>query len=387
MAKTVENNASDSIGGILYQFYVGLQKCFELNENETILIEKDGDVSNATTQFEVKNFQDPLTDSHVNFWKTLNNWLKPGFDHTKYKSLVLLTTQNYGKESLFKGWNESTVDEKQAILNTIKNSAQKRYQTTLDKLEPGDSQKAPPAVLKIMESVLGDDNIVKIREVIAKFSIADRSECPHDFYDGIKNRYLRLIPTKNKDTVMQALLGFLISPEIVENHWEISNEIFSSAFSDTCSPYVSMTKIFPKKFLNRNISDEQANEYYNLPFVEKIKEIGYDEVIQDAMTHYMFTVNTMVEELGSRTANIDIYESYNQEIIGLISPRYRTACRAASEQNLLNASKDHYDAVMGMPSPTFGAYSDTHIFFKNGTIHLLANDEIYNLSWKLKLGI
>jgi len=62
-------DASDSVEGIVLQFYVALEKCFELGEGESLYIEKDGDVSTSTHQDEVKNFADQLTD-----WGINQNW-------------------------------------------------------------------------------------------------------------------------------------------------------------------------------------------------------------------------------------------------------------------------------------------------------------------------
>ena len=70
-------DASESVEGIIYQFYVALDRCFKLKESESLYVEREGDVSTATEQLEVKRYNDALTDSHINFWNTLNNWLTP----------------------------------------------------------------------------------------------------------------------------------------------------------------------------------------------------------------------------------------------------------------------------------------------------------------------
>jgi hypothetical protein len=57
-----------------YQVLIGLEKCFELEEGQSIWFEKDGDVSlispNALTssQKEVKDYSAALTDHHENLW-------------------------------------------------------------------------------------------------------------------------------------------------------------------------------------------------------------------------------------------------------------------------------------------------------------------------------
>lgn len=64
-----------------------------------------------------------MTDSHLNFWKTLNNWLKPDFDPVKYKSLLLVTTQNYGEKTSFRDWNGTNSANRLTILLSIRDDA------------------------------------------------------------------------------------------------------------------------------------------------------------------------------------------------------------------------------------------------------------------------
>ncbi len=52
------NDVSESIGAIIYQFYIALDKCFELDAGESVFIEKFGDVSNPTYQIEVKQYSE-----------------------------------------------------------------------------------------------------------------------------------------------------------------------------------------------------------------------------------------------------------------------------------------------------------------------------------------
>lgn len=108
-----------------YQVLIGLDKCFSLNEGQSIWFEKDGDVSllapsNAqSTQTEVKDYTAPLTDHHENLWKTLKNWLAPEFDHTQYSVLVLHTTQSFGATTRLKDWNVQSAIQRLQVLKEI----------------------------------------------------------------------------------------------------------------------------------------------------------------------------------------------------------------------------------------------------------------------------
>ncbi|SSR93067.1 Uncharacterised protein [Acinetobacter baumannii] len=72
-----KNSALTTALAFHYQVLIGLEKCFSLEENQAIWFEKDGDVSflaessNESSQIEVKEYADSLTDNHENLWKTL----------------------------------------------------------------------------------------------------------------------------------------------------------------------------------------------------------------------------------------------------------------------------------------------------------------------------
>lgn len=378
------NDASESIGAIIYQFYIALDKCFELGPGESVFIEKFGDVSNPTQQIEVKQYSDNLTNSHLNFWNTINNWLDTGFDHTKFKNLILLTTQDYGPKTQLAKWNNANPEERMAILNEIKETADKRHKTAQSKDEG--KQKGKPEALKLMESALSSELADRLKEILSKIIIADSTPLPTEYYAAIKNKYLKGIPTRNKDVVMNAMLGLLTSPEITGKSFEITEEVFSRQFQDITAQYNSTTIIFPKRLLNATVEEGERNKYLSENYVKKILEIEYEDAIVDAITHYVVTNKTIAEELMNRLSNKQVYDAYHQEIINQIKPKYSTACRNAKEETLINQSKDHYDHIMGLPSPALGNFNDTHIIFKNGTIHILANDETYGITWKLKTG-
>ena len=90
MSSKLKHDASSSIDGTIYQFYIAIDKCFELLDGEKVIIEKYGDVTVSDKyQIEVKHYQEDLTDLHENIWKTIDNWLQNAFDVSHYKNLIL----------------------------------------------------------------------------------------------------------------------------------------------------------------------------------------------------------------------------------------------------------------------------------------------------------
>jgi hypothetical protein len=108
-----------------YQVLIGLDKCFSLEDGQSVWFEKDGDVSLispealASTQTEVKDYAAPLTDHHENLWKTLKNWLAPEFDHAQYGALMLHTTQAFGATTRLKDWNKRSAEQRLQVLKDI----------------------------------------------------------------------------------------------------------------------------------------------------------------------------------------------------------------------------------------------------------------------------
>ncbi len=105
-----------------YQMLIGLDRCFSLEDGQSVWFEKDGDVSlfapdaAQSTQTEVKNYAAPLTDHHENLWKPLKNWLAPEFNHNQYGVLVLHTTQAFGATTRLKDWNAQSAEQRLQVL-------------------------------------------------------------------------------------------------------------------------------------------------------------------------------------------------------------------------------------------------------------------------------
>ena len=87
MNKKLPQNATSSSRGIVYQFYIVLDKANDLITGQSIFVEKYGDVtitgnklvdfSKDNLQIESKSYKEDLTDMHKNFWNTLKNWTRP----------------------------------------------------------------------------------------------------------------------------------------------------------------------------------------------------------------------------------------------------------------------------------------------------------------------
>lgn len=375
--KKVNNDATSTIKGTLYQFYVAIEKCYEMLENESVLIEKDGDISNSNDQIEVKQYKGDLTDSHVNLWKTLNNWLNESFDHTKYKNLILLTSQEIGVKSKLNDWNKKETVDKLKTLQEILEAASKRQ----EKKDAG----AESDTLKLMTSVLEPKKADRLNEILSKFIILDSNPLAEEYYEQIKQKHCKGILPKNKDSFLRSILGYILEPKSVENNWEITYQAFSDVITELTSKYCSETKVFPTKFTSYEASTEEKKEIEKHLFYKKIEEIAYHDAKPQAISDFVRTQKTLLTELGSRIVLKSTLEEYEGAILNLYKSKYATYSRNTSKDNLIRDSMNFYDDVISQGSPQLSNYNNTPPYFKNGTIHSLANEDEKDIKWKLNL--
>ncbi|MCP4971143.1 MAG: hypothetical protein GY932_11165, partial [Arcobacter sp.] len=200
MSKKIAFSSPEPTGAIFSQFFVALKKCFEMSGNEVVYVEIDGDVSvlnsydeSRNQQIEVKEYSDDLTDSHKNFWNTVNNWMRPEFNSTNYKNLILLTTQKLGSKTSLKAWNDSNSEERLTILKKIKTSAQNRFEVKKSK----DQKASPSESLRLMTNILSVPNKAVLTKVIDKIVIDSSHNKRDDFIQEIMDVRLKNIPNEN----------------------------------------------------------------------------------------------------------------------------------------------------------------------------------------------
>ena len=116
-----------SIKGVLFQFLIALERCFEMQEGQSVYIETYGDVSvlgslSDSKQIESKFYKKALTDSDKNVWKSIYNWMREDFPIDTFSSLILLTTQKVPIGSAWLNWNGKNPSERMNVLINIKKS-------------------------------------------------------------------------------------------------------------------------------------------------------------------------------------------------------------------------------------------------------------------------
>lgn len=361
-------NASASAQGIIHQFYIGLNKCFSLVSGERLYIERYGDISVSNgCQIEVKNYSGELTDVHENIWKTLKNWLHPNFNPSLYESLILLTTQSFSSLSSFFKWNTLNLSQKFTVLNDIYEEYNRR-------------NKKSEITKGLLDYVMSDMNKAKLEIIIDKFIITTGCSNGEELFNQIKDQHGKGVFPENRDDFINSLLGYIISPPIANTSgWEICFEDFSAEVAKYTDLYRTKTFIFPSP---SNIKFD-AKQYDEHMFVQKIKEIEYEDEVPYAISDYIQTNDIIINDLKKHTIPPKVYEMYNDNLAQIHSQEYRAAKRHCPNDDVIGASQDFYDEIFRKPVPPFANFSMTPLFFRNGMIHGLVDDNNRNLKWKL----
>lgn len=367
MQEKLSVDSTSSVKGHVYQYYLAIEQCCNLVEGQSVWIEKFGDITISDhAQIEVKHVEEDLNDKNKSFWNTLKNWLSSDFDHKKYKDLILITTQKFSPRSTLKDWNILKLEERSSLLHEIANTANIKKSN-----------------MDFYQSILINTPEDRLKEVLSKIMISTNN--PESTY--IKKRILDIhakhIFDKKKDSFFDGLLGFILRDDVIESCWEITYKDFRVKYSNLSKDYSRDTIFFPKISEKSLKEIEEDEDFHQKLFVEKIHEIEHDDdVVAQAISEYLFTYLIIKEELDSYEIDHFFLDNYMYEHKNIYKVEYRKARRSVGASKI-NSSKDFYDSFMSSSVRPFYSFVSTPIDFRNGLLHLIADDENEDLVWRL----
>lgn len=365
-------DSTSTIKGFLFQFLVALEKCFEMQEGQSVYIERFGDVSlvgkAGSEQIESKYYEKDLSDLDKNVWNTLANWMDDSFELDKFSALVLLTTQKVGARSKWRDWNDKSVSDRKIILNEIHNSFDKKR----DKSEE---------LQRIMNKVFDAEKTSRLDEITKKLTMDHLTMDGSCYYNKLKDVYGRHIPKIQRSKYINALYGYIINPHVVDNNWQITYDDFGREEEELSKKLQDNTAIFPEK---KNLGDINVDEYLSNAFVSKIQDINYQDVIPEAVFDYVHAGQLIVEDIETCPTIKASYSVYEEDLERKYKSKYRTACRNCKATEVINKSKDFFDDLTGASEEGFHTFTTVPLFFHNGVIHILANEKT-DIVWKLNI--
>ncbi|MEX6161458.1 hypothetical protein AB6G16_07125 [Proteus mirabilis] len=356
-----------------YQVLIGLDKCFALEEGQSIWFEKDGDVSlispNALTssQTEVKDYSAALTDHHENLWKTLKNWLAPDFDHTQYGVLVLHTTQAFGATTKLKDWSIQTAEQR---LKVLKDIYAERTNEQVNSEKPSDSIKLQKAVMACSEALL--------KSVLGKVTLFTEADNAQVLEQCILAKPVG-IPKNNLSSYLQGLVGFVYA-QATQHSWSISQQAFRTKCEELTALLCKREFTFPV-FSGYEASELEVEIHQDQLFVQKIAEIEHHAMIPDAIGNWLELQNSFLEQLDEYPLYKDKTVTYQNQLV----KKYKLSYSSAQLESVdaIKSSKLLYNKTM-QEQPLNMGNDIPPIEYKNGLIHDAMDDDERDLKWRVE---
>lgn len=371
------NDATLNKAGDIYQYLIALGHCFELNDDDTLQIEVNGDVSiiNSTGglfQKEIKHHfgTQNLSDRDVDFWKTLANWYVD-YERVKiFSQYILSTTAKISKDSSFYDWNSIDKEEKIKRLKDIGKISKKKEETFRNQY------------IRIFNDSYDEKRLLDILDKFiidaAKTSIAGISD---EF-----SKYIRSIPEENRDGYIGALLGRILNKVTKPPHkWEVTRKEFDEICQIEAMAHGTKGSIpLPQEYIQSVVPEEEAEKLKQKGFVEAIREIKYTTEITDAISDYWKTDMTVVKYFRDNLMYLESLDPYMVELEKKMRRQKRISDRDAKGQPFdqqIDTAQSLYDNVMMWDANDFGSIIRNQGFFQRGIIHNIVDETDFR--WKV----
>lgn len=368
-----KNSALTTALAFHYQVLIGLDKCFSLNEDQSIWFEKDGDVSlldpsgAQSAQTEAKDYTTPLTDHHENLWKTLKNWLAPEFDHAQYSFLVLHTTQSFGVTSRLKDWNTQNAEQRLQVLKDIFGE-RTHEQINSDK---------PSEIIRLQKTVMATNELL-LKSVLFKLTLFTDADNAKELEKRILVRPIG-IPKNNLNSYLHGLVGFVYA-QATQQSWCIKFKDFFAKCEELTTQLCKKEFTFPE-FISYEASDLEIELHQDRSFVRKISEIKHHEMIPDAVGNWIELQNSLLEQLDEYPLYKEKTVSYQNQLVKRFKLAYSSAQLEASDS--IKSSKLLYNKTIAEQPLNIGNHIPP-IEYKNGLIHDAMDDDERDLTWRVE---
>jgi len=281
-----KNTAALSQLGNLYQYLIALKICLESDDGELVNIEQYGDLTTADYNYEIKHHNDPnyaLIDTHIDFWKSLSNWVDNRNTLISHSKFILLTSAIVKEDSTFKDWNSSKSDIKhQKILDIHSDIKKSKYE-----------YKTIQSYLNNIFTFNNDYSEKELLDVLSKVTIKHSFENAYSLYENLLDHTAFLFSKKNqRSSLVRSLIGFIVEKGILSpQEWDIEINEFRSFLQEQARKSLNNEVLdFPDVELSTDIDEATLEK----SFIKKIADIPYPEKINEAAINYTQTQNVLV---------------------------------------------------------------------------------------------
>jgi len=361
--------------GFIYQAYIALIKCLEMNENDKVIIEKLGDVTlisakGISEQIEVKHHLEasPIYDRSHEIWNTVWNWYGNFDEYTNIEELILFTTADLSSTSVFKNWDTKDIDCK---YDTFKNIG----------IEIKDEEKA---FRKTYDKIFKNGHDAsKLKSVLNRFKILLKQQTIKTIINKYETTTFKFLAEKDKmERFVSSLIGFLLSIPIKNNKsWEISYKEFDDLFAEYAKKFTGDSRTpLPTEFEDSELTSTECESLKNKKFIEEIEKINLIDEITDAMNDYCCTYKTIIAHFNHNIVKSHDLKAYKNDLAKTLSSRRKIyKIKANNDENCLIQSQALYLESISMEPRDFKGISDNRVFFQRGVIHIIVDGG--NLTW------
>ena len=357
------NTAAFSQLGNLYQYLIVVECCLELPEGELINIEQLGDITHTDFQFEVKHHKDEnhqLIDTHIDFWKTISNWVDNRSVLQQYANFVLLTSSSVRDDTLVGDWNRLDATDRR-----------EQFKELADAIIASDKEyKSIRKYVDNVQSYFKSASDTEANQLLTKITLKHSYEGAASLWERLKSHQgLLAIPRAQTTSLLISLLGFIASKGITSTgQWDIEVSEFHEFYREQAAGIRNKEHIEYPDLANIDTS----GKFENHRFVHEIRRIPYVDKIPVAAKDYYFASET-ISRIADQNPHViaGLQDEINQ-IGDELSAKKENACLSitdTSSSSLTKESKILYnEALMSLKASekySKGAKKDFH----RGLIH------------------
>ena len=391
---TIRSDATPQVKGFLYQFLIALQFCFEMEKDQTLYIEKYGDLAIRSTEeggglsVETKHYADKIHLLHPNVINTLYNWAQPNFHQEKCCRLFLITTQDVresdylnevGKKEageLYEGLTDKIKEEVKRIKERLAKQEESNPDTKLSK----DQEKT----IKQLEYLCEEAQKDTIMEIMGKWTMGAGSLDYKGLYDSIVNRYASMLENRKAQLYIDGLFAMIINPGIIEKGWCISRKDFEKRQQELNADFSAKTITFPSI---GEPTDEETKGLGSSLFVEKLRMIKLEKEIAMAIHDYVKTNNLILNEIKGRPvrdAGLEKYKENLKEVFEIQHNSHTVDFTYDADQNVFKSSQKFYYAMQNACLQVkMEPFNMVDVYFAKGVLHILADDKTLDVKWMI----
>ncbi|MDO8609502.1 MAG: hypothetical protein Q7R95_03055 [bacterium] len=371
------SNIPQTIGNF-YHYYIVVDKLFELEENEKIIIELHGDITRVSKNekvfienCEIKHHEadNELNYTNEDFWKTLKNWINDIENYQKDTKLILHTTSKLHKG--LDNFEIKKVEEKIYLLKDWKSKTKNKK------------------ILEHQQVIFRNEENLKfiLNKVLFKSEQVDYVNIKQDIIKKHRD-YFECFDDENiKLNAIETFVTIIINSLESNKKWEIDYEYFKNKRNEFINKNQSTKKIIDENDLYENSHDELATKDLKKEYlyVKKLQDIELDEeeILNASINKYRalkFADILLNHKQSVYTEKIlSCKEIFKNEWKNK-KPIYKRKMKQLSQ---IESSQSFYEELSKTQKLCLHDEDNTQSF-RRGYWHILADDEDEKIHWLIE---